>query len=797
MAGDTFNIDPKNVEAASAYAKRLSESTGQAKDYAKELDTVMGSVEKSYAEIEKSARAIGLDPKILADIRNIEKSIIGSGQQLRAIVTQGKSVVVQDQRRNKELAVQRKTLSEIRSLSKQLAGEAQRQHLLREASEKKQAEAEKEQEKRKREELRRNTLINKQGAEVANFMAKTAGVGQAISFSTKGLEVSLAGVLAMILEIFNKGNKMGGYVRQAAVQFSNVRTQSTYTAKAVSTASQAAWDLRNRFAMGAEESGMMVAHLTKAGIEERDMGKNLIVRGRETKEYMSLASRLVGVQHATQRSVDEQLKNIMELRNNFGMLVSSAQTVDALIADIGSRIPGLSPEQAVQDIASMNMGMRSFNSNVLDSITLYHSLNRDAEDYRQKVAEAREHAEKTGQAFKAPAITSPYGGIVAAPQEMQRGFTSWLSNLGKNLSEGMQIEVGRQAGGAGGSTPGDYFMNFQRLLEKEGGRIEVFEAIMENVMQKSAGLSGNLGERIMSMSIYLNRQYGLDIETARLTAKDIATGKYSGTQMEELKKKYAEDLEAMKGEAKTREQLTQKLVKTGEKIALSLKTVEERMKEWIERSLTAPIQNLATEIRGLGSSFAEFGQVLARIFSFGTAQEEAKTFGSTHFTGRNRQIFAALEGQAKRQATEKVDERMPLTTVDYLTAGLPGGSLRLAGKLMARRSLQKEQEETHFGDLKTAKKTLEFAQRNIFALKTEFLAPEVDAFIKAVESLVQVMERDDQKKSGGKGANIRARAQALHDKVRIPATGSGASQRSTDSVPDAIKPQPREPREML
>jgi hypothetical protein len=590
MAGETFG-DPKTMEAISAAAQRMSGSMEQTKVFAGELNTALNDVLRTSEAIGKGLRDVGADEETINSYQKIHESLVGDASALGSIISAGKKINDQDKKRTKELDVQKKMLKEMRTLTKQLASDAARKQAIDEDIAKKQAKAATEKRAKDDEEKKRNSYINRQTAATLEFLEKTAGVGGIIVKNNKSWELSISGVLTLLLEMFNIGTKMGGYAKQAAAQFTSFRGNAKASAVAIGAASKATWDLKNRFAMSAEEAGTTVAHLAKAGIEEKDLGTYVQKRVKGQAEYQSLGARMMGVQFAQQRSVEEQVKNIMDLRNNFSMLVSSAQTFDALMGDIGRRIPGLAPEQAVADIQDMAKGMRMFNLDVLDSMTLFHSLSRDAEDYRRKVAEAREKAGPGGK-FEAPKITSGWGGIVSAPMNVQRKFMQFLGGAG-NQSWGAQSIIGRRM--RGGATVPDQIENYQSMLKQKGGAgyVDAFRGMIEDVKEKTGGMGK--AQRVGIVD-YLQQVYGADQELAKYLAENILSGNYNTKTLDELKKTYEKDMATMEEEAKKKETLGQDLLKVGSEIAINLKSVQEWLRTLLESKLVGPVMALTKKI---------------------------------------------------------------------------------------------------------------------------------------------------------------------------------------------------------
>ena len=761
MAGDVFN-DPKTMEAISAATERTRGSMEQTRVFAGELNTVLNDVLRTSREIERGLEAVGADPETVESYRKIHQSLVSDAGALRDIIGYGKKVGDQDKKRSRELMIQTKMLKEIRLLNRQLLADSVKKDAVQQAAAKKQQDAAAKEKKEQGIISRFRAYANKDTAASMNFMAKTAGIGGVISANSKGLEISFAGILSLILKMFDVGSKIKGSMSQTAAQFVSFRKDGGAWAKSTEVARKAIEDVKYSFALSAEESGGIVSNLARAGIEEEEMGKSISKRKSGQEAYHSLASRMLGTQYAQQRSMDEQITNIMTLRNNFSLLVSSAQSFDVLMADIGRRIPGLSPQEAVAGIQEMAQGMRAVNIDVLDSITLFHSLGRDAEKYRKSVAEAKDKSEKTGQAYQAPSNTSAWGPMAAAPGDIRKKLLQYLSSMHLNVDMGTQALIGRRA--RGGATAPEQREKFIQMT-KEGGKgiVEAYTTILQEVMER-AGTGPAAGIKAQSL---LQGTYGMDQELALYLAQMVKDGKIDIEQLQKLRETYDADTKAMQEEAKKKDQLGDRLLRTGSAIANNLKSTQDWLQSKLEKYLVTPIMQLAAMMGALAKVLAdkwdvkkEFQEALGALWS-GPAEEKRateKSYGK--ITGENRRSLEALADLE----TGDIEAAGPSWQAKMMNIMSPLGDSK---QLLAEIAVKEEKLKDFWNNFKDPKVALRLLQRRATDMRGQIGNKQTNDLEAALVALVNAQASGTQKAST-KASSTKDKARAAQLGATIP-----------------------------
>jgi hypothetical protein len=598
---DNFSIDPNVLNAVKTHAQDLQAAMGNTQSHASQIASILSDVNRTYADMMKNGKDLGLDPAFLKQLQDIQKLFGNVGGAINKTVsglnseasaakkTDGslKSMVNTVQQKNKLVNDE---LNLIKNEGKELDKNAQKLTLLQKLWNQTKSTS--------------KQMVGYASAQSQAIVYQTlnmAGLGGIFQKSEKnalGFKVSLAGVIKLIMDIMNKSNVIAGYSKMAGFSFKEWEPRTAGAAKAFGVANRALWDIRSRFRLSFEEAGKLTAKLTQAGFEIEDMGTSVTRAGSKTKDWQGTASRMLSVQTLQGRSMDTQLQSVMDLRNNFGELVTSAQSLDALIGDIGKKIPGLTAQDAVTSVMEMGRGMRFFTTDLLDSITLYHSLNNAAEQYKTKVAEARKHAEKTKTPYQAPAVESPWGKTwTTAPLDVRKSLLKWMTNAPARLAPGMQSLMG---GGGPGASPTSKLWNFIETTGKKGP-FEFYKKAMETVLQMTKGLEKDKGARYIAAKGMLESDYQMDPETAAYQARSIANGETNIKQLEELSKTLEKEETATRKKMEARESMMNEYLRTGVEVNTNLMTMEERLQKWLQDNLVTPINLIVKYLESIAS----------------------------------------------------------------------------------------------------------------------------------------------------------------------------------------------------
>jgi hypothetical protein len=611
---DTFGMDPQQAADWATQAERAQSATGKTKDHIAEISSTLGDANTRYENIVKLAHELNLDDSFIRSLGEVNTSMQGMGKSLINVIQQTKMAGKSARVYNNELKAQQNTLKSIRTLTKQLASDAKERAVSSRAAAAKELKDGANKKKQDVDEKTNNSYINRQKREVADTMAKMAGLGGIITKNNKGMELSFAGIIKKIIDLRDQTQQIEGYGMKAAASFKGGQ-------KSIGAATGAIKQLRGAFSMDYPEAGELVASLTRAGVEASDLaGNSMRVTAGLTKQR-DLSTSMVAMQYTQNRSVETQLKNIMYLRNNFNMYVSDAQKLDVIMANVGTSIAGLSAEEAVEDIRNMASGMRQFNRNAIDAVTLYKTLMRDAEDYRESEARAnameeamvkleapREPGKGRRDTIRGPRMESTFGeDILSLPVEDMKEFAKWITTFPATMDKTKQAILGKYTAAGAQHGPGEWFDDFRDSIKAAGknGPIEFMRLLSKFFADTMTGLSP--GEKKWAIEDQLGA-FKAPENMLRMISGGFAKGTYDDKYFAQLGKKLddaAKEIGKSEAGKAAREKLMDDLLATGKAIATHLMGLEEWLTKKIE-NIMLPIAELGTVIEDLIGAIRDF-----------------------------------------------------------------------------------------------------------------------------------------------------------------------------------------------
>lgn len=413
--------------------------------------------------------------------------------------------------------------------------------------------------------------------ELWGSMKKTGSELKGFATSTAGVQLSLVGIIALILEGLNVMRKIGAMSHQASVHWGNIGASAARANKTI-------WDIHTGFKKSVDESGALVIGLARTGFTSRDVATTYKSITKTTREQVDLTNQL-GVfqggvlssnikihgylkkqtqERQTQYglammfqareteygvSVSTQAKTVKELAMGFDISATGADNMAGAVmrsalamhkaaedgTDIGN---ALSVEDVLADWAELSQKTRAYNTDLMGTLAIYNTLMR------------KDIAKSLG-----------LGGIPAAAR---RDIAKTFAGMSAELADGWKAALGE------GGTPAEAILNFESM--GVGKQIES----VANFVTKHIG--GGLANQILQTRKILESM-GVSKESQVYLARMLTSGKSDdikkAAQMIEKEKSAAE------AQLKKEKEGQNNLVKSAQSTAASLTSLQDLLRQWI------------------------------------------------------------------------------------------------------------------------------------------------------------------------------------------------------------------------
>lgn len=529
---DDFKLDLDSIKAWGQEAELIKNTMGGTKKYAQDIDRILQDVAKANTELTAQGKLLGVDAELIKDMQEIYGILLSMGIPATKILAY----------REKES----KIFGDLIKVQKDLL-----------QGEKKRADNLKDMGKTSEGVL---SSFSQKGKEVAGYFS---GMGK--------VNLTLIGIIAKIVDLYNKANRISGFAEQSARQWGAFKRTTRDTGALLKDNTDLTYQMTSAFKMTLDESKDYVRSLAMSGIEQDQMffrGRQLNV---QASKRVNIASEMLAIQALQNRSVAEQMPYVQGLIANFGKTAHEANRFGYIVADITKDIPGLTMEEALQDVTSMADQTKIFNMTLLDTLSLYNTIIRKSEIWGETIS--------------------------AAPRVVQKEIAKTITGWGLSLEPGMKIALGAAMGIKG--TPAEQLLGFEEEFSKNMG--SAVKAMSKVVTDWTSQLGG--ADKIVAIRRLLQQRFGFQSKEAAMTmAKAFGKGEMTPERIEALVQELAKNKEAAKKAAETYEKNLKLLVANGAKLAGKLITLEQKIANWIDLKFIGPVMSLVGAIKDLTST---------------------------------------------------------------------------------------------------------------------------------------------------------------------------------------------------
>ncbi|MFA5132674.1 MAG: hypothetical protein WC444_05130 [Candidatus Paceibacterota bacterium] len=504
MAGDVFTVDTKAFAQANESLKSMQGSTEKVRKGMGDVVSALQLLSKTQQEISKSAIVDPNASKVVADLR---KQLEAVGVQARTIaIASNKEVInyrqlgIMDKLRVMMLSAQSDKKKRMVMYGGQMIELAAKENSLLKAS---------------------ASLWNKSKQSI------TGAVRGVTSYATSmtGVTLSLTGIIALLLDIYNKSNRIGAMSRQITAQWGSTNT-------GMKTASRAMADLRSSFYMTVDAAGNIATSIARSGFEE----KNLATIAKDAAA--------IELQHGI--AVQDHAQQVKNLATSYGMTADSSSMLLHFVRETSKTVPYLSMQEVSQDMAELIHSTRAFNSDLLGTISMYNTL------ARQDIAEKL--------------------GLGKMPIDMRRDMIKTAAAFSQNLNKGLQATLGE------GRTAAERILSFRKMETPEQ-----FSKMAGFITKSTAGFKG--AEKELA-TMQLLEEFGFNQDEMNATlAEAFAGGGFEPENLQAVMDEIAASRKVAEDAQKNEKTARAKLYKDAGRIAYGLESLEDKLKRAIENSM--------------------------------------------------------------------------------------------------------------------------------------------------------------------------------------------------------------------
>ena len=270
--------------------------------------------------------------------------------------------------------------------------------------------------------------LSKQGA---SYMKNTAMGAVRYATSMGGIELSLMGIVALLLKMADESNKLGAMQKQAAAQWGDTNTK-------IKTASAAMRTLMGNYQMSVDEAGSLVVSLARVGVEEENVKR--------------LSEEVVAIEKVHGLGAQETAQAVTDVADSYGMAADQASLFLRSVREATKTIPGLSMSEVTADMLDLVRTTRAYNTDLLGVAAMYNTLmNKDI-------------AKKLG--------------LGDLPKAARKELAMTVAGFSEKLSDGLKAALGQEEG----MTLAEALMNFEKM-DPAKKFVKMAQFITKNVAQ--------------------------------------------------------------------------------------------------------------------------------------------------------------------------------------------------------------------------------------------------------------------------------------------------------------------------
>jgi len=384
-------------------------------------------------------------------------------------------------------------------------------------------------------------MASKSSGKTVDSFKKINTTLKSAASSVTGVQLSLLGILALFLKIYNESNRIAGMSKQIQGQWD---TQN----KSLKSATGLMGELRGNFKLSYDAIGEYLNSLAKAGMEQKDMN--------------GLASELLGIQYAQGQSVADQVSKLQGLVNSFGLATDIAQDHLVLLREeaktLGDEGIMMSMGEYVNTWTELVDKRKAYNTDLLGTTALYNTLIKKAADI----------------------------GLGQMPVALRQELSKTVAGFSAELEDGWKAALGE------GSSIAGKILDFESL-----GVPEQFERFASFINEKASAYTGDT-QKIVVRELLKN--FGFTSKEMQKAMSDAFTeGAFNEKNLQNVMTTIREQRVSGETLEARAQDLRKKLLKAGSSIATNLTSLEQKIKNYIHDELRPLVLRLTEGIEAL------------------------------------------------------------------------------------------------------------------------------------------------------------------------------------------------------
>lgn len=564
---DTLTIDPAAFERANTALQNMQNNSRQVRE---ELSSSVRALQ-AYSELsERIKHAPIVDPKAKEALKGLEKELEKIG------VTKG----VIAQAAGKEVTAYSKLSlldkMRVRMMTQQ---QEQKKRLVLYDGQMVTLEA-------KQLSLQQSALnLSKQGF---NSMKNTAMGAVRYATSMGGIELSLMGIVALLLKMTNEYNKLGAMQKQAAAQWGDTNSK-------MKTASAAMKKLMNSYQMSVDEAGSLVVSLARVGVEEENVKR--------------LSEEVVAIEKVHGLGAQETAQAVMDVADSYQMTADQASIFLRSVREATKTVPGLSMTEATSDMLELVRATRAYNVDLLGVAAMYNTL--ISKDVAKKL------------------------GLGDLPKAARKELAMTVAGFSDKLSDGLKAALGQEEG----SSLAEALMNFEKM-DPAKKFVKMAQFITKNVAQFTGA------EQEFAVRQWL-KEFGFTSSDIQETLqKAFVSGGFSAEGLEGVLKEVGKQRDILEKAGENDAVNRAKLLAEAQGIAAGLAGWEARLEQAVRKAffgsadfgklkesidailawMQENLPKLATGMISLLTAATKYLQIMAGAETVAKAEEEARAY---------------------------------------------------------------------------------------------------------------------------------------------------------------------------
>jgi hypothetical protein len=337
------------------------------------------------------------------------------------------------------------------------------------------------------------------------------------------------GILMLFMKMRDQQNRIGAMSIQSAAQWQG-------TATSIGTASKAMGQLRGEFGKSVDEAGSIIVSMARVGVEE--------------KGITNVARELVAIQELHGISVQESLGYMGQLVKSYDTSSGEASQFLRIARETTKTIPYLSMAEVSSDMMDLTKSTRSYNTDLLDTLSLYNTL------MKKDVAK--------------------HLGLGDAPESVRKDIVKVVAGFNTELGDGWKASLGE------GATAAAKILNFEKMKPAEQ-----LSKMASFITEKTSQYSG--AEQEFAVRQLLKQFNFTSAEMQQALGKAFTSGGFSAEGLTSVVAEVASQRDIIEKAQVEDKTAKAKLMKDASTVAKGLMSFQEKLERAITNSILTSI----------------------------------------------------------------------------------------------------------------------------------------------------------------------------------------------------------------